>query len=164
LLPSCCCRSACWLCWPVPSVWRWAWAWRWPALSWPPDRLPVELLLGGLWQPALVALLFGVLTALAFSLPALARALSVSPAALFRGVEGLALHTPRRAWWLTAGVAALTLCLLVAVLPDPRFGLAFVVATAALLAVLDAATRGLRRLAASPTAHREAETAKAHRG
>ncbi|MEW6480240.1 MAG: FtsX-like permease family protein [Pseudomonadota bacterium] len=112
------------------------------------DRLPVALLLGGLWQPALVALLFGVLTALAFSLPALARALSVSPAALFRGVEGLALHTPRRAWWLTAGVAALTLCLLVAVLPDPRFGLAFVVATAALLAVLDAATRGLRRLAA----------------
>ncbi|MCD6666984.1 MAG: hypothetical protein LT081_12985 [Hydrogenophaga sp.] len=112
------------------------------------DRLPVALLLGGLWQPALVALLFGVLTALAFSLPALARALSVSPAALFRGVEGMALHTPRRAWWLTAGVATLTLCLLVAVLPDPRFGLAFVVATAALLAVLDAATRGLRRLAA----------------
>ncbi|TNF61197.1 MAG: FtsX-like permease family protein [Burkholderiales bacterium] len=112
------------------------------------DRLPVALLLGGLWQPALVALVFGVLTALAFSLPALARALSVSPAALFRGVEGLALHTPRRAWWLTAALAAFTIGLLVAVLPDPRFGLAFVVATAALLGVLDATTRGLRRLAA----------------
>lgn len=112
------------------------------------DRLPVTLLLEGLWQPALVALLFGVLTALAFSLPALGRALSVSPAALFRGVEGQALHTPRRAWWMTAAVASATLALLVAVLPDPRFGLAFVVATAALLGVLDAATRLLRQLAA----------------
>lgn len=118
------------------------------------DRLPVTLLLQGLWQPGLVALLFGVLTALAFSLPALGRALSVSPAALFRGVEGQALHTPRRAWWLTAAVATATLALLVAVLPDPRFGLAFVLATAALLGVLDAATRLLRQLAARLQHHR----------
>ena len=112
------------------------------------DKLPVTLLLHSLWPPALVALAFGVLTALAFSLPALARALSVSPAALFRGVEGQALHTPRRARWLTAAVAGATLALLVATLPDPRFGLAFVLTTAALLGVLDLATRGLRRLAA----------------
>jgi putative ABC transport system permease protein len=112
------------------------------------DKLPVTLLLKSLWAPALVALLFGVLTALAFSLPALGRALSVSPAALFRGVEGQALHTPRRALWLTAAVACATLALLVAVLPDPRFGLVFVLTTAALLGVLDLATRGLRRLAA----------------
>lgn len=112
------------------------------------DKLPVTLLLKSLWAPALVALVFGVLTALAFSLPALGRALSVSPAALFRGVEGQALHTPRRALWITAAVAAATLALLVAVLPDPRFGLAFVLTTAALLGVLDLATRGLRRLAA----------------
>ncbi|TNF55763.1 MAG: FtsX-like permease family protein, partial [Burkholderiales bacterium] len=118
------------------------------------DRLPVTLLVQGLWQPALVAMLFGVLTALAFSLPALGRALSVSPAALFRGVEGQALHTPRRAWWLTAAVASATLALLVAVLPDPRFGLAFVVATAALLGVLDAATRLLRLVAARLQHHR----------
>jgi putative ABC transport system permease protein len=112
------------------------------------DKLPVTLLLKSLWAPALVALVFGVLTALAFSLPALGRALSVSPAALFRGVEGQALHTPRRALWFTAAVAGATLALLVAVLPDPRFGLAFVLTTAALLGVLDLSTRGLRRLAA----------------
>ncbi|MDM7950405.1 FtsX-like permease family protein [Hydrogenophaga sp.] len=112
------------------------------------DKLPVTLLLKSLWAPALVALVFGVLTALAFSLPALGRALSVSPAALFRGVEGQALRTPRRALWFTAAVATATLALLVAVLPDPRFGLAFVLTTAALLGVLDLATRGLRRLAA----------------
>lgn len=112
------------------------------------DKLPVTLLLHSLWPPALLALVFGVLTALAFSLPALGRALSVSPAALFRGVEGQALHTPRRARWLTAAVAGATLALLVATLPDPRFGLAFVLTTAALLGVLDLATRGLRRVAA----------------
>jgi putative ABC transport system permease protein len=118
------------------------------------DKLPVTLLLRSLWPPALLALVFGVLTALAFSLPALGRALSVSPAALFRGVEGQALHTPRRARWLTAAVAGATLALLVATLPDPRFGLAFVLTTAALLGVLDLATRGLRRIAAHLQHHR----------
>lgn len=112
------------------------------------DKLPVAFLLGGLWQPALVALGFGVLTALAFSLPALGRALSVSPAVLFRGTEGATLAVPRWARRATAGAAVLTLALLAATLPDPRFGLAFVAATAAVLAVLDGATRGLRRVAA----------------
>jgi putative ABC transport system permease protein len=111
-------------------------------------NLPVALAWQSLGLPALMAMLFGVLTALAFSLPALGRALTVSPAALFRGVEGQALHTPRKAWWTTAAIAATLLALLVLALPDPRFGLAFVVATAALMAVLDAATRGLRRAAA----------------
>lgn len=118
------------------------------------DKLPVSFLLAGLWQPALVALLFGVLTALAFSLPALGRALSVSPAVLFRGTEGATLTVPRWARRATAGAAVLTLALLVATLPDPRFGLAFVAATAAVLAVLDLATRGLRRVAARLQHHR----------
>ncbi len=118
------------------------------------DKLPVSFLLAGLWQPALVALLFGVLTALAFSLPALGRALSVSPAVLFRGTEGATLTVPRWARRATAGAAVLTLALLVATLPDPRFGLAFVAATAAVLLVLDGATRGLRRVAARLQHHR----------
>ncbi len=118
------------------------------------DKLPVSFLLAGLWQPALVALLFGVLTALAFSLPALGRALSVSPAVLFRGTEGATLAVPRWARQATAGAAVLTLALLVATLPDPRFGLAFVAATAAVLLVLDGATRGLRRVAARLQHHR----------
>lgn len=110
-------------------------------------KLPVTLLLNSLWQPALIALVFGVLTALAFSLPALGRALSVSPAALFRGVEGQALHAPRYAKFWTAAVAGVTMVLLVVTLPDPRFGMAFVVTIAALLGLLDLATRGLRRAA-----------------
>jgi putative ABC transport system permease protein len=111
------------------------------------ERLPIALLLGGLWQSSLVALAFGVLTAVAFALPALGRALSVTPAALFRGVDAQALHTPRRAWLLTAAVAVGVLVLLVLTLPDPRFGLAFVLATALLLGLLDGVTRGLKALA-----------------
>ncbi|MBW8470306.1 MAG: hypothetical protein K0M67_18735 [Thiobacillus sp.] len=112
------------------------------------DRLPMTVLLGGLWQPSLVALGFGVLTAVAFALPALGRALSVTPAALFRGVSGITLQTPRRIWWLTAGVALLLVAALVFALPDPRFGLAFVLATGVLLVLLEAITRGLKRWAA----------------
>ena len=112
------------------------------------DRAPVKLLLQGLWQPALLALLFGVLTALTFSLPALGRALSVSPAVLFRGADAAALFTPARARWLTAGAGLLMLVLLVLSLPDTRFGLAFVLTMGLLLLLLDGLTRVLRRLAA----------------
>ena len=112
------------------------------------ERLPISLLLGGLWWPSLMAMAFGLLTAVAFALPALGRALSVTPAALFRGVDGVSLRTPRRTWLLTGAVALAVVTLLVLALPDPRFGLAFVLATAALLALLDGITRGLRRLAA----------------
>lgn len=97
--------------------------------------------------PLLVATGFGVLTAAAFALPALGRALTVSPAALFRGIDGAALHTPRRAWALTAGAGGLVVGALVAALPDPRFGLAFVAVAAALLALLEGVLRGLRALA-----------------
>ncbi|HSQ72578.1 MAG TPA: FtsX-like permease family protein, partial [Rubrivivax sp.] len=64
-------------------------------------RLPLTLAPEELVVPAIVAVGFGVLTALAFSLPALGRALTVSPAALFRGIDGQALRTPRAAWVLT---------------------------------------------------------------
>ncbi|RJP72311.1 MAG: FtsX-like permease family protein [Comamonadaceae bacterium] len=121
------------------------------------QRLPLAPLLQALWLPSLVALGFGVLTALAFALPALGRALSVSPAALFRGLDGQALKTPRSAWLLTGGAAAAVTALLVASVPDTRFGLAFVLATALLLVLLDGLTRGLRRgaraLLARPVLH-----------
>lgn len=111
------------------------------------ERLPIAILLKGLFLPSLVALLFGVLTAVAFALPALGRALSVTPAALFRGVNGIDLQTPRRTWLLTGAISLLVLILLVLTLPDPRFGFAFVGVAALLLGFLDVITRGLRRLA-----------------
>ena len=111
------------------------------------QQLPLAPLVVGLWLPSLVGLSFGVLTALTFALPALGRALSVSPAALFRGIDGNTLKTPRRVWWLTAGVAAVVGVLVVASVPDARFGLAFVVATVLLLVLLEGVTRVLRGLA-----------------
>lgn len=111
------------------------------------DRLPITLLLAGLWQPAAVAWLFGVLTACTFALPAVGRALSVSPAALFRGLEGQDLRSSTRVKQITAVVAVVTIALLVVALPDPRFGLAFVAAVTVLLLLLELTTRLLKRLA-----------------
>jgi putative ABC transport system permease protein len=111
------------------------------------QQLPLAPLVASLWLPSLVGLGFGVLTALTFALPALGRALSVSPAALFRGIDGNTLKTPRRVWWLTGGVAAVVGALVVASVPDARFGLAFVVATVLLLVLLEGVTRLLRGLA-----------------
>lgn len=112
------------------------------------DRLPVRLLWAALWQPSLVALAFGVLTALTFSLPALGRALSVSPATLFRGDATAPLAVPLWARWATGALSVGALALLVLVLPDPRFGAAFVLATALMLLVLEGVVRWLRRMGA----------------
>ena len=105
-------------------------------------------LLGGLLAPMAVALGFGVLTALTFALPALGRALTVSPAALFRGIDGGSLRTPRRAWAATAVSAGFGLALLLVVLPDGRFGVAFIAVVVALLGVLEGLLRLLKRGAA----------------
>jgi putative ABC transport system permease protein len=121
------------------------------------ERLPLDAGLADAVVPLLpaaaTAVVFGVLTALTFALPALGRALTVSPAALFRGLNGQALRTPLGAWMLT-GVSALTLLiLLLMLLPDARFGVAFVVVTLGLLALLELVLRSLRGLAARALAH-----------
>lgn len=113
------------------------------------QRLPLAPVLHALWAPSALALAFGVFTALAFSLPALGRALSVSPAALFRGIDGNNLRTPARSWWLTGLIGAGIVALVIASLPDLRFGLAFVAATVLLLILLEGLAIGLRRLARS---------------
>ncbi len=111
------------------------------------ERLP----LGGDWTmlvgPLAMAVLFGVVIALLFALPALGRALTVNPAALFRGVLGVVTHTPAGAWWLTAGCALVAAALLLVAMPDPLFGLAFVAALLLVLALLEGVVRLLRALA-----------------
>ena len=118
------------------------------------DRLPVRADVLAAAGPSALALAFGVLTALAFTLPALGRALTVPPAVLFRGAEAATLHMPRRVRWLTALAGAAVAVLVVAALPDRRFGLAFLAATALLLVLLEgirlALQRGARRLLARP--------------
>ena len=105
--------------------------------------------LSALLLPGLAAMAFGVLTALAFALPALGRALSVRPAVLFRGGDDQGLKTPGWAWAAAAGVGVLVAAGVVLALPDPRFGAAFVASTVVLLLLLEAVAAGLRRGARS---------------
>ncbi len=113
------------------------------------ERLPLAPVLSQLSAPLLLAWCFGVLTALTFALPALGRALSVSPAALFRGLQGVDTRAGRSWLHLTAGSAVLALVLLVAVMPDPRFGLAFILAMLLVLVLLEAGVRLLQGAARS---------------
>ena len=111
------------------------------------DNLPVNILLKSLWQPAALAWVFGVLTAFTFALPAVGRALSVSPAALFRGLEGQALKPSLFVKQITALVAAVTVLLLIIALPDPRFGLAFMLVVSVLLGLLVMVTWLVKKVA-----------------
>ena len=97
--------------------------------------------------PAALAMGFGVLTALAFALPALGRALTVTPAALFRGLDAAVLRTPAWAWAASAACALAIAALLVGSLPDARIGWAFLAVVAVLLVLLEGMQRILRALA-----------------
>ena len=110
-------------------------------------RLPVVADGMALFAPLAAAWACGVAVALLFALPALGRALTVSPAALFRGALGAATHLPAQAHGLTALCAAVAAALLLAVMPDPVFGLWFLLALLAVLGLLEVLVRALRWLA-----------------
>jgi putative ABC transport system permease protein len=100
------------------------------------DALPVPPRLGLYPEPLLVAAGLGLLVALLFSLPALARARSVPAATLLRGVLASA---RRPTWRVIVGMAALLLALVaLAVLTasDQAIALGFVGATGALVLLL----------------------------
>ncbi len=103
---------------------------------------PAQLLL-----PLVMAFLFGCLTAYAFALPAIGRALAVSPAALFRSNR----HT---AGSLSAGfvLATVLVVLLLMVsaainLPEPLFAVAFIGVILVLIAALEVVLFIIRKFA-----------------
>ncbi|MDH3317101.1 MAG: ABC transporter permease [Gammaproteobacteria bacterium] len=108
------------------------------------ERLPLAPEAARLLGPMAAAWLFGILTAVTFALPALGRALSVTPAALFRGIEASLMETPTRWWQWTAACAALLVGLLLAALPQTLFGVGFVAMTLTLLALLEGIVRAIR--------------------
>lgn len=111
------------------------------------ERIPMATTLSSLVLPVLMAIGFGLLTAFAFTLPAIGQALSVQPAILFRGDTRSTTRTPR-GWWLATLACGIAIVLLVfAAMPDMLFGLGFVLVIATLLVLLDFIVRGLRRLA-----------------
>lgn len=101
----------------------------------------------GALLPALAAMAFGILIAFTFSFPAIGRALSVQPAALFRSLQGATTRTPVGWWAATAAGCTLIVMLVLTVLPDPWFALGFIGVVGGLLGLLELVVRGLRRAA-----------------
>jgi putative ABC transport system permease protein len=110
-------------------------------------QIPIDVSAADLVLPALVAFGFGILTAFTFTFPAIGRALSAKPAALFRGNEPGVGEVPLR-WWLAClACAGGLLSLVLLALPDALFGLAFIGVVGLLLLLLEAVVRGIRRAA-----------------
>ncbi|WP_421910655.1 ABC transporter permease [Marinobacter sp.] len=95
--------------------------------------------------PLLLSWLFAVLTAYVFALPALARALSASPAGLFRGQVQAARNEPRT--WRIASYVLLAIYISATLfwLPSPQLGFLFLMAVFVLWALLEGIIKGLRR-------------------
>ncbi len=110
------------------------------------DALPVPPTIGFYPVPLLLALAFGLLSAVAFAVPPLSRARTVPPASLFRDVvspakaEGQNLYRA-----ISAGAALLIAGLTLAVAPSPVFAAEFLVGAAVALGLLRLLAEGLRR-------------------
>ncbi|KZD03528.1 ABC transporter permease [Oceanibaculum pacificum] len=74
--------------------------------------LPVKVVAALYWGPLGLATLFGLLTALAFSLWPLARAMEIKPAALFRQLTAADGGAPRLPYLLALGVSGIALAAL----------------------------------------------------
>ncbi|MEX2496544.1 MAG: FtsX-like permease family protein, partial [Woeseia sp.] len=105
------------------------------------SRVPMETALASTIVPGVVAVAFGLLTAFAFALPAIGRALSVAPAALFRGIGKEASRAPGTWQFTSLGCGALVVLLVLVTLPDTLFALAFVLMSGALLVLLEGIVR-----------------------
>ena len=111
------------------------------------SQIPISVTSIDLILPALVAFGFGMLTAFTFTFPAIGRALSAQPAALFRGNEPGVGQVPMH-WWLACLACGGSLILMVLLaLPDPLFGLGFICVVGLLLLLLEGVVRGIRRSA-----------------
>jgi len=98
----------------------------------------------GVVLPMVVAILFGMMTAFAFALPAVGRALSVQPAILFRGAEARVGDAPVL-WWLGAlACGAVIMVSLLVALPDTLFALGFIVTVVLILLFFELIVRAIR--------------------
>lgn len=97
----------------------------------------------------MVAWLFGLLTSYTFALPALGRALSVNPAVLFRGDSKTNTKQVFRWRLITLLLASLLVVLILAVVPDFRFGISFITVTLFCLLFFESIVRALKKAAIS---------------
>jgi putative ABC transport system permease protein len=110
------------------------------------DALPVPPSFGLYPVPLLLALAFGLLSAIAFAVPPLSRARAVPPASLFRDMVAPAQAEGQNFYRaISAGAALCIAGLTLAVAPSPVFAAEFLVGAAAALALLRLLAEGLRR-------------------
>ncbi|GAA0413218.1 ABC transporter permease [Cocleimonas flava] len=108
-------------------------------------ELPISTTFAALPAPFISAILFGLLTAFCFALPAIGTALSVSPASLFRDVGNNALRVPR-SWAIATAVCAAGIIALVLIsVPSLLFGAGFILVVALMLGLLEVTLRLIRR-------------------
>ncbi len=110
------------------------------------DALPVPPSFGLYPVPLLLALAFGLLSAVAFAVPPLSRARAVPPASLFRDVVQPAVPEGQNLYrGISAAAAAGIVALTLAVAPSPVFAAEFLAGSVAALALLRLLAEGLRR-------------------
>ncbi len=124
---------------PYLAVWRYG------------DAMPVPPQFGFHAAPVLLAMAFGLLTAITFTVPPLSRSRVVPPASLFRDTVDPSGRAPLP-YLLAAGAAAFSiLALALWTAPVPRFALEFMLGGVAVIGLLRLAGGGLKRgLAAMP--------------
>ena len=116
-------------------------------------QVPLTISIPDLVLPGIIALCFGLLTAFAFALPAIGRALETDPALLFRGHGQKAGKLSKRWWIATLMCITAIIVLVMLVLPDKIFAVGFVVVVAGLLLVLNMIVRVIQQTARSLDQH-----------
>ncbi|WP_448585977.1 ABC transporter permease [Thermaurantiacus sp.] len=113
------------------------------------DAMPVPPALGLYPGPLLVAILFGLLVALAFALPPLARAGALPAQRLFRGAAEPWPWPSVRATLVSAALVLLVVVLAIALSPEKLFALGFLAGALGLLLLLAGLGAAIRRAAAA---------------
>ncbi|MFK7992871.1 MAG: ABC transporter permease [Granulosicoccus sp.] len=101
------------------------------------ERLPINPSFGALMPPTFLAIILGICTALAFTLPTLGRTLNMPTALLIKGLISENSKAPRTYYWATGVVGIVGLLLLLIFVPEPLIALGFVICIALLLLLLD---------------------------
>lgn len=110
------------------------------------SQLPVSLSWEGLLGSWALAWCLGITIALTFTWPALARALTVSPADLFRADLKTGSVKPRE-WGVTALFGGLSVGLMLLLLPDVQFGALYLLAVFGIFLGLEMIVRAIRAVA-----------------
>jgi putative ABC transport system permease protein len=114
------------------------------------DALPVPPTFGLYPVPLLLALAFGLLSAVAFAVPPLSRARAVPPASLFRDVVQPANPAGQNLYrGISVGAALCVALLMFLVAPSPVFALEFLAGAIVALGLLRLLAEGLRRAIAA---------------